>query len=331
MIDENELIKVYWSSKNKKHFESKGYVFVRFNEEFYVPIKDLDKNSNYYVTTKCDCCGKDMKIRYADYNKKIDKYGVNYCKNCSHKHTENQRIERYYENVKQICDTMGYILLTDKNDMKTYNSFIEYICPIHGIHKVNINNLLCGKRCPSCSTENTKNSLKLSKEELINKISECGGVIINPDEYINNAEKNLRILCPRCGEEFTTSFKHFIQHGGQLCPKCSKKESVGELKVRNFLEKHDIVFIQEHWFSDCRDINPLPFDFYLPQLNTIIEFDGIQHYKDTNYFTYSFEKNQMHDKIKNDYCASKGIKLIRIPYWDINKIDNILEEELFTQ
>lgn len=331
MIDENELIKVYWNSRNKKYFESKGYVFTKLNEEFYVPVKDLDKKSSYYITTKCDYCGKDMKIKYVDYNRKIDKYGVNYCKSCLHKHTENKRIEEHYQRVKNICDELGYELLTDKNDMKTYDSFIEYVCPLHGPHKVKIGNLFNGKRCPGCAIEDTKNSLKLSKEKLIKKISDCGSNIINPDEYINNSEKNLKITCPRCGQMFITSFKHFVQHGGQLCSECSKKESIGELKVRRFLEKHNIEFSQEYWFPDCRDINPLPFDFYLPQLNVIIEFDGIQHFKDTNYFIYSFEKNKMHDKIKNDYCALNNIELIRIPYWDINKIDNILEEKLFTQ
>lgn len=33
-------------------------------------------------------------------------------------------------------------------------------------------------------------------------------------------------------------------------------------------------FIIQHKFKNCRDIRPLPFDFYLPKLNTCIEYDG---------------------------------------------------------
>lgn len=32
--------------------------------------------------------------------------------------------------------------------------------------------------------------------------------------------------------------------------------------------------------------------------------------------------------MKNDYARKKGYKLIRIPYWEFNNIENILKEEL---
>lgn len=113
-----------------------------------------------------------------------------------------------------------------------------------------------------------------------------------------------------------------------MCEDCYKKESIGEIKVRHFLEEHNLNFKPEYWFPDCRDINPLPFDFYLPDYNTIIEFDGIQHFYDTHYFNTSFEKNKKHDRIKNEYCDEHNINLIRIPYWDINKVDEILTDSL---
>ena len=48
----------------------------------------------------------------------------------------------------------------------------------------------------------------------------------------------------------------------------------------------------------------------------------------TNYFTYSFEDTKRHDEIKNNYCKANGIRLIRIPYWNIDKIEQILDKEL---
>ena len=107
-----------------------------------------------------------------------------------------------------------------------------------------------------------------------------------------------------------------------------KKESNGERAVRLYLENHDIDYVQGKWFKDCRDVNPLPFDFYLPNENKMIEFDGEQHFREKHFFAYDFEKNQRHDAIKNKYCEENNISLIRIPYWKIYKVNDILDEFL---
>ena len=83
----------------------------------------------------------------------------------------------------------------------------------------------------------------------------------------------------------------------------------------------------------------LSFDFfYLPDYNTCIEYNGEQHYdwKDY-YFSKSisdderkrlFEEQKKHDNIKKEYCENNGIKLLVIPYWDLDHIYDILNEEL---
>ena len=79
-------------------------------------------------------------------------------------------------------------------------------------------------------------------------------------------------------------------------------------------------------FDDCRNKNPLPFDFYLPNYNICIEFDGRQHYLPIFYFggekMLNYTKNN--DNIKNEYCLNNNIKLVRIPYYEINDIENII-------
>ena len=105
-------------------------------------------------------------------------------------------------------------------------------------------------------------------------------------------------------------------------------ESLGEKRIRIYLENNSILFEKQKWFPDCRDRNPLPFDFYLQKYNLLIEYDGRQHFEETDYFTYPLEITQHHDQIKNNYCLTNGIHLIRIPYWNYNKIEEILEQEL---
>lgn len=94
------------------------------------------------------------------------------------------------------------------------------------------------------------------------------------------------------------------------------------------LKKSDVEFIQEKSFTDCIDKHALPFDFYLPDLNTCIEYDGEQHYFNIKYFGNSLESVQEHDRIKTKYCEDNGIKLIRIPYWEYDNIETILTTEL---
>lgn len=62
------------------------------------------------------------------------------------------------------------------------------------------------------------------------------------------------------------------------------------------------------------------YDFYLPQYNRLIEFDGEQHYKNTNFFSTDLEEIQYKDRLKNDYAKCHNIDLIRIPYIERDKI-----------
>lgn len=241
------------------------------------------------------------------------------------KHGKEQREATLYDKVLAECTNAGYTLLdTDSSDYK-YHQFFNYSCPIHGNQQMKIGNFLAGKRCPECARDKLSEKFRKSPEQVEVEVIELGGRIYNPNEYVNQYEKNLRIACPICGQTFTTSLMLFTQHGGQLCQECSNNESYGARKVRKYLEDHNIEYDPEHWFPDCRDMRPLPFDFYLVDKNTIIEFDGAQHYaKDKP----EYQKIHAHDEIKNKYCNDNGIKLIRIPYWRINKIEEILDNEL---
>ena len=93
--------------------------------------------------------------------------------------------------------------------------------------------------------------------------------------------------------------------------------------AKEFLDENSITYIREKKFESCKNIKELPFDFYLPEYNTIVEFDGEYHFGkkrvQQNYITQVFN-----DREKNDYTKAKNIKLIRIGYLDKGNI----EEEL---
>jgi very-short-patch-repair endonuclease len=73
----------------------------------------------------------------------------------------------------------------------------------------------------------------------------------------------------------------------------------------------------------------LRFDFYIPEYNVCIEFDGKQHFilENTGWnVKNALAKTQKNDEIKNNFCKRNDIRLIRIPYTMINQIGRILRK-----
>ena len=105
--------------------------------------------------------------------------------------------------------------------------------------------------------------------------------------------------------------------------------------IKDYLYNHNIEFIPQKKFSNCKDIKELPFDFYLPFYNMAIEYDGEQHFfpvdfngLGNDYANKQFNKTTLHDRIKNEYCLKNNITLIRIPYYEIKNINNILNNKI---
>ena len=86
------------------------------------------------------------------------------------------------------------------------------------------------------------------------------------------------------------------------------------------------VLIKEYAFDDCRNIYPLRFDFYIPSINTCIEYDGEQHYRPVEYFggEEAFKQRIINDNIKTQYCKDNNIRLVRISSKSKDEIEEIL-------
>lgn len=105
---------------------------------------------------------------------------------------------------------------------------------------------------------------------------------------------------------------------------CGCLLSIGEESIRQILDKMDIHYVQQKTFSDC--INPvtkakLRFDFYLPDYNCCIEYDGIHHYKEVKIYKDSVEEVMYRDNLKTVFCYDNNIKLIRISCYDFDKVN----------
>lgn len=116
-----------------------------------------------------------------------------------------------------------------------------------------------------------------------------------------------------------------------FCSQCKKPHySKGEYLIQSFLEDEQINFIKEYIFQDCRDKRPLRFDFYLPDYNICVEFDGEQHFKTTKYSRDTLTTRQRHDRIKDEYCQTNHITLIRFNYLEIGDMtQNYIKDKIF--
>lgn len=146
--------------------------------------------------------------------------------------------------------------------------------------------------------------------------------IIYNQEY-KGTDKPFKVLC-ECGNDFYVDADHFIG-GKHQCNECRVKQSKIASDVQRWLEQHNIAFEKEKHFEGCAYKNLLPFDFYLSRYNACIEVDGLGHYRAVNFNgdkekgQKSFERIQITDKIKTEYCEKHNIPLLRLPFWVIEK------------
>lgn len=330
MFDENQIVQVRWNNSNKDWYESKGYIFTKRNDFFDVIAKDLMPHSSKKVFAICDYCGEEFYTQYALITNGRKVIQKDCCSHCTGKKasevSKRKRAIKYIGIARKICEENGYTLLTTEDEYTDIKMNIHFVCPIHGEQVMSLDSFIRGHRCEPCSYEERADGLRHDIEYVKERIESVNGnKWLNPEDYKSSVDRNLNIECS-CGNVFTTSFVNYDKHNVNTCFSCSCKESKGEQCIREFLTLNEIDFEQEKRFYDCRDVKPLPFDFYLPQYNLIIEFDGIQHFEEVH--NRDYETTKKHDEIKNKYCTLNGIDLLRIPYWQGSNIESIISTKL---
>ncbi|MCK9445844.1 hypothetical protein M0Q50_03010 [bacterium] len=185
---------------------------------------------------------------------------------------------------------------------------VKIICPEHGIFEQSPNSHLRGKGCQKCYNK----KMKYNNDDFI-KLS----ILKHGNKYnyslvdYKHSNNNVEIICPEHGVFEQRSSSHI---NGSGCPMCN--DSKGEKEISLLLDSMNIKYERQKKFDDCIDNKKLPFDFYLPDYNVCIEYDGMQHFKSIIYFggLKNLEIVKRHDDIKNKFCEKNNIRLIRIKY-----------------
>lgn len=250
------------------------------------------------------------------------------CPNCSNNRTGNSNRKTLEEFTEEVFSLW-------KNEYSILGKYVNSKTKIPVLHNVckNISNLtpsdfLNGHGCPICAG----NKKKTHTEFLLDVFNIVGDEYSVIGEYRGTHSK-ISMKHNVCGNAWKVEANSFLNNG-RRCPNCSLLQSRGEIAISKFLESKGIPYESEYSFAECKNILPLPFDFYLPTYNYCIEYDGEFHYEINRMIDESkrhvfLENQRKRDKIKNKYCKNNEIRLIRIPYWEFKNIENILNEELY--
>lgn len=210
---------------------------------------------------------------------------------------------------------------------------LEWKCLKHdcmSVFKSNFDSIQRAHGCSYCAGKkfNSTNNLASSYPNLIKEWHVTKNKKYNPNNIGAFSNKKVWWICIKCSHEWksTVANRTASSSGCPMCYSVPKSEHA----CLCILNKYNIENIMQYRFKNCRSINTLPFDFYLPKYNKVVELNGLQHYEPVEYFggKEKFEKQQKHDQIKRNYCQENNIRLIEIPYWDFDNIEEILIREL---
>jgi rubrerythrin len=182
--------------------------------------------------------------------------------------------------------------------------------------------------CPYCSGRKASihNNLLITNSELSKQWDYEKNYPIRPEDVLPNTTKKYWWICDNCNYNWIKSVHNRNQK--IPCPNC--KMSKGEHAIKSFLEDNNIKYLYEHKFNNCKNIKKLRFDFYLPEHNKCIEYQGEYHYKVLDGISNEniLNKQKKCDNIKKDFCKIENIDLLEIPHWEYKNIKNILSEKL---
>ena len=216
-------------------------------------------------------------------------------------HTNEEWIEKFRKIHGEKYKYEGYGKLSA-------NAKIKIVCPKHGIFSQSCMNHSLGQGCPKCANEENSIKRRNTSELFIKLAKKIHGdkYDYSKVEYINN-HTEVCIICQKHGIFYQKPNVHLLNHG---CPKCSSSKL--ELELIKYFDEKQIKYIYQANNKDFNWLNKMSLDFYLPDYNTAIECQGIEHFKEIGFFggTKKFNDTVKRDMLKLNLCNKNSINLL---------------------
>lgn len=187
--------------------------------------------------------------------------------------------------------------------------------------------------CRDCANVRKGISLRVPIDDFLVRLGNN-----NPEvKYISGYESisnRVNVQCKKCGHVWNPTAGSLVNDKNG-CPICSG--SKGEKKIEKILIDMNLDYSIQKTFDGLVGVGnkKIRYDFYLPQQNILIEYQGVQHEKPIDFSgrgeefaSKSFKIQQEHDKRKREYARVHNINLLEIWYWDYENIEKILTREL---
>lgn len=292
-----------------------GYIIISRDEEY--------KNMTTNISFKCNYCEKEY-LRTPKMALRSN-YG---CTKCIQKKVVGKLLSEQRFNSDEFFELYKNHLIDLEHIEKSIFTYKCEKCNSSIVRKADIIKTTTHKRlCDTCGKRMSGAKKIITTQEKNKYLKHIGSQSICIDET-NVGNKDISLFKCSCGAEFKRKWNVVRTYGFHRCNKCSKRQSYGEQLIEKILNARNIYFESEKRFENCRNKYALPFDFYLPHYNLVIEYDGIHHFEDVRY-EGQCKQTRFNDEIKDRYCEDSGIRMLRIPYFEKDNIEKIIVDNLY--
>lgn len=184
----------------------------------------------------------------------------------------------------------------------------------------------CGCKMKEVGKQNGRNN----KKDILNQRFGKLIVIAETNQRDNDGSIIWKCKCD-CGNIHYCSGTLLRTHKVQSCG-CINY-SIGEKNIETLLKNNSLSYKKEY---AVKELQYQRFDFAILENDIpirLIEYDGEQHFGKSRIKEWEercpFQERQKRDQMKNEWAKKHNIPLVRIPYWERDKItlDMILKDE----
>lgn len=324
---------MYFNEKHRQRVINRGDNY-EYIGSYKLNETTIDKKkSKMHIRVRCPYCGKEYDVRLDQFdNASKCSYCCNEYENSFAYHIEvelGERLEDYWD-----FEENSRLGINPWNIYKSSTDKIYIWCQdkwYHGSYCVIANKFTSkGTRCCFCKGNkiHRQDSFGYLYPEKIKYWSSNNDK--SPYEVRPKSHDEHKFICEECGEEFERRLDNLNRFDKVICNDCNNSQL--EEITKRILQKYNIEYISQKEYKGLLGLGGgnLSYDFYLPQYNTLIECQGIQHKKwIEGWITKEgFERQLEHDRRKKQYAIDHNINFLEIWYYDIDNIEEILIKQL---